>query len=181
MKTLNAIRDWITIHHADEPTEPVASPGCSSPDTYMPCTWLYTFALCVPVSERASLPGRILLLPEDAERVMPLDRAAIKAEVAEAIARAWWQVCDHHMFTVRTVICECSAWLWVLGEDDLSAWCMDPANWPMMGVPVLRRVAEHLGIEERHTGDWGDRMARGEPCCEGCRECARYGRLGVGG
>jgi hypothetical protein len=175
VRTLTDIRDWIIAHHADE-----APPdgGRWEPETFMPCTWISTLLLCVPLAQRPSLPGWHLLLPEDIERVVPLEPDAIREEVADVVDSAWWEVPDHHGFTPRTCIHECAAWLWLLGEDALAEWCQDPANWPMMGVPVLRRVAEDLSLEDRHTGEWEDRMARGEPCGEGCEDCQKHGGLG---
>lgn len=175
MKTITDIREWIIAHHADEP-EPDG--GTWFPDTFMPCTWISTLLLCVPVAERASLPGWHLLLPEDEDRVVPLEPEAIREEVSDVLQIVWWEVAAHHGFAPRTCICETSAWLWLLGEDSLAEWCLQPANWPMMGVPVLRRVEEHFGLDIGVRDEWSDRMARGEPCSEGCVECQKHGGLG---
>lgn len=39
------------------------------------------------------------------------------------------------------------AWTWLDGEDELSAWCADDRNYYGYGLAILRKVAEHYGVD----------------------------------
>lgn len=39
------------------------------------------------------------------------------------------------------------AWTWLDGEDELSAWCADDNNYYGYGLDILRKVAQHYGVD----------------------------------
>ena len=60
-------------------------------------------------------------------------------------------------------------WLWLLGDDELLEFSGGDNNYINCGAPILKAIAD------KYRFDWPDddglnRMARGEPCVDGCVE-----------
>lgn len=59
---------------------------------------------------------------------------------------AWEKALGERGLSAGRTISHLQAWLCLAGEDGLLAFAEDDANYPMYGVPILRRVCEHYQL-----------------------------------
>lgn len=82
---------------------------------------------------------------------------------------AWSKVAGHRGLSASRSIQKMSAWLYLLGDDDLLNLCNDPRQYPQYGAPILKAICEKYGFPMPNS-DSIARMAHGQPCEPGCQQ-----------
>jgi hypothetical protein len=62
-----------------------------------------------------------------------------------------------------------SAWLWLLGEEELHQFAEDSKNYPQYGAPILKKICEKYGFPVPE-GEAIANMSQGLSCSQYCEE-----------
>jgi len=87
---------------------------------------------------------------------------AVKKQIAEYMDFAVEKAVDHRGISAGRSVSHYRAWLWLIGDDELVAFCNDD-NYPNYGAPILKRIAEKYGINIPENAVF-DAMALGQRC-----------------
>lgn len=118
--------------------------------------------------------AKVYLKPEITEtewlgEVRPFTQDRVMADMREYMAFAWDKVADHRGLSAVRSVSEMKAWCYILGEDELVAFCDEVANYAQYGAPILKHICEKLGFPI--PDDPGVlRMCEGLPCHPGCED-----------
>lgn len=74
------------------------------------------------------------------------DFPAIKAAMGKYMEFAWDKVADQRGISASRSIEKMQEWAWLLGDDEVVAWCNDLALYPQYGAPILGRICEKYGF-----------------------------------
>lgn len=102
---------------------------------------------------------------EDPETAASLTEESVLAEAKEYLDFAFEKASGHRGLSASRSVIKLREWMWILGYDDVVEFADDPKNYPYYGVPILKRVAQTLGVEiPEEIARWED----GSPCSPHC-------------
>lgn len=101
------------------------------------------------------------------ELPQPISPERVLADVQEYMKFAWDKALDHRGLSASRSVSKMTAWMWMLGDDELVELCSDDSAYPQYGAPILRAISEKYGCEIPQS-DFLARMAQGLPCESGC-------------
>lgn len=88
----------------------------------------------------------------------------IKEQIREYIGFAYDKCVGHRGLSAGRSVDHFRAWCWLIGADEIVAF-IDAGNYRNYGAPVIKRVAEHFGVElPEHSRTEFERMAKGLAC-----------------
>jgi hypothetical protein len=97
-------------------------------------------------------------------------------EMSEYIGEFGWpKAMKHRGLSAHRTVQKLRAWAWLLGRNDLVAFCDDPKNYPQYGVPILLKFSQEFGLRIPRDTDHL-LMARGELC----HKCVTKRQAGCG-
>lgn len=100
-------------------------------------------------------------------RQAELTEESVRQEIASYMPFAWEKALGHRGISACRSVAKMSAWLWLLGDDDLVAMCEDEEQYPKYGAPILQAICGKYDIPLPDNEAVG-RMAMGLPCRDGC-------------
>ena len=88
----------------------------------------------------------------------PLTDDQIHAKMEAYMPFAWDKANNCRGISASRSVQHYVAWLWMVGEDELAAWCADDvANYEHYGKEILIRICEHFGWDWEQ---WDDGVRR---------------------
>jgi hypothetical protein len=99
----------------------------------------------------------------------PLSREGVLAAMRGYMEFAWGKVENHRGISASRSVEKMSAWLWILGDEEMVASARDNANYAYYGAPILKKICDVYGFPVPDN-DGVRNMSQGKPCCEGCTE-----------
>lgn len=97
----------------------------------------------------------------------------IKGAMQEYMGFAIDKAINHRGLSASRSISHFMGWLWLLGDDELVAFCEDGDNYANYGMPCLKRISDKYAFAFPTTEE-ALRMATGQPCEVGCSQgCGR--------
>ena len=96
-------------------------------------------------------------------RTSPPTDDEIRAEAIDYLDFAFGKAINHRGLSAGRSVSHLRAWCWLLGEDELVAFIDDEDNYPNYGAPILKKVAEHWGVDVPDNPTF-QAMARGDKC-----------------
>ncbi len=98
-----------------------------------------------------------------------LTEANVIADIREYLPFAFDKAINHRGLSAGRSVNKMSAWVWLLGNEELTNFIQNNANYRNYGVPILKRVAAAFGIELPDAiAAWEDGMACEPGCDNGC-------------
>lgn len=82
---------------------------------------------------------------------------------------AWGKVQNHRGISANRSVLKMSAWLWLLGDEEMVAFCEAHGNYAQYGAPILKAICDKYGFPIPENPKL-ERMIRGLPCIPGCDE-----------
>lgn len=102
----------------------------------------------------------------------PSDAAHVLAAMIHYMDFGWSKVRDHRGISAGRTVSKMGAWIWLLGHDPRDVY-NESEEWGQYGAGCLSRICARFGLPVPEGEDI-ERMARGEPCVDGCDEgCGR--------
>ena len=84
----------------------------------------------------------------------PLTDEQVHAEMEAYMPFAWDKANNCRGISASRSVQHYVAWLWLVGEDDLAAWCADDtSNYEHYGKEILVRICEHFGWDWEQWDD----------------------------
>lgn len=100
------------------------------------------------------------------------DSEAIERAARQYMEFAWAKALEHRGLSARSNIEKFTAWMFLLGQDDLVLTCGDKKMYRYYGAPILAAICGHMGWHIPKDSALQN-MMNGRPCsedCIGCRE-----------
>lgn len=106
--------------------------------------------------------------------VEPLSDDRVRDEMRQYMAEVGWdKVLGHRGISAGRTVEKMTAWLWLLGDDEMVRFAEDDSNYPQYGAPILKAICEKYGFPIPDDPA-ARRMAVGRRCVPDCDEgCAR--------
>ena len=83
---------------------------------------------------------------------------------------AWDKALGHRGISASRSICKLASWLWLLGDDEMVAFCRNEDNYENYGAPMLMAICKQYGFSIPDD-EAAVRMSQGLPCRpSGCDE-----------
>jgi len=83
---------------------------------------------------------------------------------------AWGKVIDHRGLSAGRSVMKLSAWMWLIGRDDLAELVVREDLYAPYGAPALKALCFELGWPWPEDDPAVRRMVSGDPCRPGCEE-----------
>lgn len=100
-------------------------------------------------------------------RAQPLTEPMVIREMKSYMEFAWGKIIDHRGLSAERSIQKMRSWLWLLGDDEMLAFCDDEKNYPQYGAPILKKISLKYGFPIPR-GEMVERMAQGLKCHANC-------------
>jgi len=106
---------------------------------------------------------------EEMLKAPPLEEAAVREEAMNYLRFAFDKALDHRGISASRSVLKMREYAWILDLDEAAAFADDGANYPKYGVPVLKKMAQVLGVEMPEAiAVWPDGLSCTPGCQEGC-------------
>lgn len=102
-------------------------------------------------------------------RPISLNGADVREQMRSYMEFAWSKVINHRGVSASRSVTKLATWCYVLGDDEAEAICRDESRYSQYGAPILAYLCDRFGFD-RPANDAVARMARGQPCRDGCTE-----------
>jgi hypothetical protein len=99
----------------------------------------------------------------------PRDRKNVIEAMKDYMLFALEKATDHRGLSANRSINHFSAWLFLLGDDGLVAFCNDGGNYKNYGMPMLKAICDKYQFAFP-VSEAALNMASGKPCHTGCEE-----------
>lgn len=97
----------------------------------------------------------------------PLTEEGMLETMRDYMAFAWDKALNHRGISASRSVTKMASWLWLLGNDEMVAFCHNDANYENYGAPILKAICDKYGFPIPDD-ECARRMARGLPCYPGC-------------
>lgn len=106
---------------------------------------------------------------EDKHKEHPLTEEYLRKAAKSYLDFAFEKAMDHRGISASRSVMKLREWMWLLGLDEVVAFCDDDNNYTNYGVPILKRVAAALEVPlPDMIAAWEDGSACTPDCQEGC-------------
>jgi hypothetical protein len=106
---------------------------------------------------------------EDNHKQHPLTEAYLLKAARDYLNFAFDKAIDHRGISASRSVTKLREWLWLLGFDEIVAFCDDGRNYTNYGVPILKRVAAALDVPlPNEIAAWPDGAPCTPHCASGC-------------
>lgn len=106
---------------------------------------------------------------EEMLKERPLEEEAVRAKAIDYLHFAFDKALDHRGLSASRSVLKMREYAWILDLDEAVAFADDDANYPNYGVPVLKKMAQALGVEMPESiAAWPDGESCTPHCHEGC-------------
>lgn len=105
--------------------------------------------------------------PEKWGKQKSLTEEGVLETMRDYMAFAWGKALNHRGISASRSVTKMASWLWLLGDDEIVAFCHDEANYENYGAPVLKAICDKYRFPIPDD-ECALQMAQGLPCYPGC-------------